>query len=64
MLYSIQIQVKLTYFEKIYPVGACSRTGRSGGHVEQDPVGMPEPQVLPDSLAWRAPSSGQNKQIN
>lgn len=31
----------------------------SGGHAKQGPVGMPEPQGLPDSLAWKAPSSGQ-----
>lgn len=33
----------------------------SGGHAEQGPVGMPELQGLPDSLAWIAPSSGQTK---
>lgn len=52
---------KLTYFEKIYPVVACSQTGTSGGHEAQDPVGMPELQGLPDSRAWTAPSSGQTK---
>lgn len=31
----------------------------SGGHAKQGPVGMPEPQGLHDSLAWKAPSSGQ-----
>lgn len=51
----------LTYFEKICPVVACNQTGMSGGHAEQGPVGMPELQGLPDSLAWIAPSSGQTK---
>lgn len=38
----------------------CSQTG-VGGHAEQDPVGTPELPDLPDSLAWRAPSSGQQQ---
>lgn len=42
---------KLTYFEKICPVVACSQTGMSGGHVEQGLVGMPELPGLLDSLA-------------
>lgn len=52
---------KLTYFDKICPAVACSQTGMSGGHVEPGPAGMPELQGLPESLAWRAPSSGQTK---
>lgn len=48
----------LTYFDKICPVVVCNQTGMSGEHVEQDPVGMPAVQGLPDLLAWTSPSSG------
>lgn len=33
----------------------------SGGHVKQGLVGVPGLPDQPDSLAWRAPSSGQVK---
>lgn len=49
---------KLTYFERICPVEACSPTGMKGGHVKRGLVEMPELPGLHDS---QASLSGQTK---
>lgn len=45
--HSCDSKKKQTYFEKICLEAACNQTGMGGGHVEQDPAGMP---VLPSLL--------------